>query len=149
MAFRFRYSAALFIAAISFWPISASADWQFTKWGMSPSQVIKASKGMATLSADGGIAPMPFASGNFTFTVRFSFDTDSKLSVVYVVLKSGGNYALLNALKEKYGQPDEVDGITTIWRTPRDEILFSAVDADSSDASIYYRSRSNTNTQGL
>jgi hypothetical protein len=35
------------ISAICLWPLGASANWQYTKWGMTPAQVQKASKNLA------------------------------------------------------------------------------------------------------
>jgi len=125
----------------------ARADWQFTKWGMSESQVIKASKHLAERAQDGTLS-MRYTTGKFAFNVEFVF-ADSKLNAVSLELHTGSNYSLLNALKEKYGQPDEQDGITTVWRTSRDEIDFSAVTGDGSDASVLYRPRVNPNTRGL
>ncbi len=105
---------------------------------------------MAVLGADGEIATMPYTTGAFSFQVDFGFDASGKLIAVDLKLLSGGtNGVLLVALKEKYGVPDEVSGITTIWRTRTDEIIFSAVTNDDSDALLWYRSRANVNTRGL
>jgi hypothetical protein len=139
---------ALLTALLLMAAAPANADWQFTKWGMSKKQVIRASGNLATPSADGTLS-MPYTAGKFTFSVEFDFDSGSKLDTVFLKLRSGTNYSLLDALKEKYGQPDEVDGITTVWRTSRDEIDFSAVEPDGSDATIYYRPRVNASTRGL
>ena len=65
-------------------PTSALADWQYTRWGMSPKEVIAASKGAATETTldqrkGGGtkgteaLLQAPYTSGKFQFRAMFNF----------------------------------------------------------------------------
>jgi hypothetical protein len=73
-----RMSLCLWIFIVS---ISAHADWQYTKWGMSPENIIAASKGVAVRvenpviarNGDRGLLTAPYATNNILFIVHFWF----------------------------------------------------------------------------
>ncbi len=94
---------------------------------------------------------MPYTSGKFVFDVSFGFGADAKLGKVFLQLRSGGNAYLLDALKDKYGQPNEVLGPGSVsWLTATDRIGFLAtLDEDKSDALLIYSPRVDTNNRGL
>jgi hypothetical protein len=80
---------------------AAKADWEYTKWGMTPQQVIAASKNVAkedstdlSPDSDGNVTKVvaPFKAGKFPFRAEFGFDAADKLSSVTLVLydKSAG-----------------------------------------------------------
>jgi hypothetical protein len=79
---------------------AAKADWEYTKWGMTPQQVVNASKNLARESSDlrpdgdGNITKLvaPYQSGKFSFEAQFGFDATDRLSSVTLVLndKSAG-----------------------------------------------------------
>lgn len=98
----------------------ASADWQFTKWGMSKDQVIKASRGKAS---DADVADleahnlanksataqlkMPYTTGPLSFTAYFLFSLDGQLVTVELDAVGGANaQAAFDAVGGKYGMPD-------------------------------------------
>jgi len=74
---------------------AAKADWEYTKWGMTPQQVISASKNLTRESSDlhpdsdGNITKLvaPYQSGRFSFEAQFGFDATDRLSSVTLVLK--------------------------------------------------------------
>jgi|SRR5712692_11509112 len=90
---------------------SATADWQYTKWGMTLEQVVAASKGTATansdrtLDAEGFKAKLvaPYQSEGFTFRAAFMFGPDNKLGVVQLGLQNGSCLKLIGALTNAYG----------------------------------------------
>lgn len=73
---------------------AAKADWEYTKWGMTPQQVVSASKNLAKEGtdlrpdSDGNVTKLiaPFQSGKFSFEAQFGFDAADKLSSVTLVL---------------------------------------------------------------
>ena len=73
---------------------TAKADWEYTKWGMTPQQVISASKNLAKAGSDlhpdsdGNVTKLvaPFQSGKFSFEAQFGFDAADRLSSVTLVL---------------------------------------------------------------
>jgi hypothetical protein len=105
------------------WPHPGSAQWQFTQWDQTPTQVVEASAGKAVaMPADevrrhrrtDGLVPklkMPWMSGRFRFTAFFYFSADQdRLGFVRLRLDgtgSGDGVDLVEALTLKYGQPVE------------------------------------------
>ena len=73
---------------------AAKADWEYTKWGMTPQQVVSASKNLAKEAtdlrpdSDGNVTKLvaPFQSGKFSFEAQFGFDAADRLSSVTLVL---------------------------------------------------------------
>ena len=73
---------------------AAKADWEYTKWGMTPQQVVSASKNLAKAGSDlhpdsdGNVTKLvaPFQSGKFSFEAQFGFDAADRLSSVTLVL---------------------------------------------------------------
>lgn len=102
----------------------AAADWQYAKWGMSPEQVVAASKGKAELFTDKErptvLARSTYELDDFKFTVQFAF-TQRKLSDVQ--LRANGvtcGLTLRQKLDETYGPPTtQSPGAleTTTWRS--------------------------------
>src|ERR1700683_2328497 len=79
---------------------AAKADWEYTKWGMTPGQVVNAAKNRTRKSSDlhpdsdGNVTKLvaPYQSGKFSFEAQFGFDAADRLSSVTLVLndKSAG-----------------------------------------------------------
>jgi hypothetical protein len=79
---------------------AAKADWEYTKWGMTPQQVVSVSKNLTRKSSDlhpdsdGNVTKLvaPYQSGKFSFEAQFGFDATDRLSSVTLVLndKSAG-----------------------------------------------------------
>ena len=109
------------------WPSSASAQWQYTEWGMNPEQVVAASNGeVARAPSDpqrewGGVdiaAEGTYRSGEYEFKSIFYFERNELVSV-HLELQStdlaGDAIALRHSLYGVYGEPfDETTGIMTI-----------------------------------
>jgi hypothetical protein len=73
---------------------AAKADWEYTKWGMTPAEVVNASRNQAKADSnlrpdsDGNVTKLtaPFKSAKYTFEAQFGFDAADKLSSVTLVL---------------------------------------------------------------
>ena len=88
------------LALVSCGASAAKADWEYTKWGMTPHQVVSASKNLTRESSDlhpdsdGNVTKLvaPYQSGKFSFEAQFGFDAADRLSSVTLVLndKSAG-----------------------------------------------------------
>jgi hypothetical protein len=73
---------------------AAKADWEYTRWGMTPQEVVSASKNLAKEGtdlrpdSDGNVTKLvaPFQSGKFSFEAQFGFDAADRLSSVTLVL---------------------------------------------------------------
>ena len=73
---------------------SAKADWEYTKWSMTPQEVLSASNNRAKEGtdlrpdSDGNVSKLvaPYKIGTFLFRADFGFDAADKLSSVTLVL---------------------------------------------------------------
>jgi hypothetical protein len=142
----------------------ASAHWQFTKWGMTPVQIVAASKGAAReLSADESAKQsvkdpywiaklgMPYKSGNYEFEAFFLFDASDRLACVHLKLSGSGVLPLEGDLRGKYGVPErDVDlqfGPVITWARNGDVITYMRLGEDY--ASIDYKPQQTENNRGL
>jgi hypothetical protein len=74
---------------------AAKADWEYTKWGMSPEQVASAAKNLTRASSDlrpdsdGNVTRLvaPYHDGKFSFEAQFGFNAADRLSSVTLVLE--------------------------------------------------------------
>lgn len=81
-------------AAKAAWEYTKKPDWEYTKWGMTPQQVVSASKNLATEASDlrpdsdGNVTKLvaPYQSGKFSFEAQFGFDATDRLASVTLVL---------------------------------------------------------------
>jgi hypothetical protein len=88
------------LALVSCGATAVKADWEYTKWGMTPGQVVSAAKNLTRKSSDlhpdsdGNVTKLvaPYQSGKFSFEAQFGFDAADRLSSVTLVLndKSAG-----------------------------------------------------------
>ena len=115
-------------AAKAAWEYTKKPDWEYTKWGMTPQQVVSASKNLATEASDlrpdsdGNVTKLiaPYQSGKFSFEAQFGFDATDRLASVTLVLNDksagmdmgadtnmdhGGCYDLLVSVNTAYGPP--------------------------------------------
>lgn len=155
---------AVFVVMAS---IESRADWQYTRWGMTPDQVLAASKGQLRrcdpLACKGQTSDTEAAqlfgdyqSGKFTFTAFIFFDKrSSKLSHVNIQLKTPEKAnELIGALRAKYGEPSSrnVTAIMTllVWRDQKDQISIMIIGSGpSAQASVYYQPRATDSNKGL
>jgi hypothetical protein len=148
-----------FVVSMSSMSFTASANWQYTQWGMSPEQVVAASRGSAHLEQDNG-ALLPYLSAsdkalllakgqiqidNFNFIVGFYFDVNRRtLNSVFLTLPkcatsdAGRLKELLNA---KYGDPrDRFYNLITKWVSPfAPDIISFTSGGNSNGCSIEYK----------
>ena len=134
-----RSTAWLTGVAILMFTSPVQADWQYTKWGMTPEQVVAASGGRAALlpaQQRPGIPPLETAAsgelqdGSLALRTTFLFNTDGGglACVFYGVTSSNGSDAFKASLVSRYGQPQRVSGLPAIglqtlsWKTAMDEI---------------------------
>lgn len=106
----------------------ACADWQYSRWGMTPDQVVAASKGAARLATDDERAQLDgprtgprrtLAIGNHTaagipLSVRFVFDGDRLVLVSAGVTRPADAEPLRQALLMQYGQPAFVSRVSVL-----------------------------------
>jgi len=70
------------------------SGWEYTRWGMTPQEVVSASKNLAipgtdlAPDGDGNVSKLvaPFQSGKFSFRVDFGFNSADRLASVTLVL---------------------------------------------------------------
>ncbi len=131
--FKTTFDEAFFIcssAAKAAWEYTKKPDWEYTKWGMTPQQVVSASKNLATEASDlrpdsdGNVTKLvaPYQSGKFSFEAQFGFDATDRLASVTLVLNDksagmdmdmgadtkmdqGACYDLLVSVNTAYGPP--------------------------------------------
>lgn len=122
-------------------PMSARADWEYTKWGMTPEQVAKASKGAAKVippakRRTGGAvesgATAAQSLGPVKMAVGFLFDakTHGLVCVISTVDDHSTNAQLESELLKRLGQPRKTSGDpgsmkSLEWVTPADEITLT------------------------
>jgi hypothetical protein len=129
--FKTTFDEAFFIcssAVKAAWEYTKKADWEYTKWGMTPQQVVSASKNLATEASDlrpdsdGNVTKLvaPYQSGKLSFEAQFGFDVTDRLASVTLVLNDksagmdmgadtnmdhGACYDLLVSVNTAYGPP--------------------------------------------
>ncbi|MCU1383194.1 MAG: hypothetical protein JWL71_1891 [Acidobacteria bacterium] len=118
---------------------AARADWQYTHWGMTPEQVVAASKGTAKLLPEKDRPRLPpfvtAAKGDYQdgplqlrATFLFNIATNGLTCVYYGVSNHVYDDAFKAALTKQYGPPKTTSGpaflgMTTLaWKTPTDQI---------------------------
>lgn len=112
-------------AALALLPLPALADWQYTRWGMTPDEVVAAAGGSAWLikpkksGAEEVIALGRHSAGDLDFNVTFRF-LDGQLNSVALFYDNNGVGGRLfrrdgqncntvrRALESQYGSPDSV-----------------------------------------
>lgn len=125
----------IFAAVVS----SARADWEYTKWGMTPEQVVSASKGAVTVlpAADRYkneedhweiAAQGSHKDGSLNLSVGFTFDTKAGGLKCVMYNAEGQAAALLKGtMIRRYGPPQKESSLfgsqTLEWTTP-DHIEF-------------------------
>ena len=106
------HRAAVIVVGLMFSSTAAHADWQYTKWGMTPDQIIEASKGQAErikpLTREyrlrGKWVRSSHEFNDLAFDVVFRFDVNSSgLNMIKLRLKDKNRCdSLVSALKAKH-----------------------------------------------
>jgi hypothetical protein len=124
---------------------AAQADWQYTKWGMNPAQVIRSAPPQAALRAPTppeasalaikGKAPSVVGyhyAGNLAFNVALYFsDANNGLSIVQLDMRNAKWPDILASLVDQYGPPLTGGGSPRLlWR---DRMRGNAIEALNMD----------------
>jgi len=136
----------------------AAADWSFTRWGMTPAQVVRASGGTARLHDvppnRGQVwiikAVGTVRSGDLVFDARYYFE-ENRLVDVSLILKQGTCRAMLAALQNKYGPPEARNPYLpfyTRWVSRRENVRVQA-DTSNPTCEVSYKSATDGNSTGL
>ena len=129
MSNRFLAKIIVTLAAVLF-AAPAAADWQYTRWGMTPQQVTAASRGVAktnpaevsdtgTHRSERALLAGPYSAARMSFRAVFYFgNADKKLSKVHLILQGGADCTDVRAeLMNLYGPPlSQAAGVVTRWR---------------------------------
>lgn len=149
------------VAALAVSVLPAAADWQYTRWGMTPEQVKEASNGAAQdnsdhkLDASGVNARLtaPYQGVSLPFTAVFLFGERDLLK--YVTLKPVGKIAcpvIVDALAANYGKPegeaDMVHATTMRWDDLNNDNLVVYLDLGHGDCTIQYSKLPPTSPDG-
>jgi hypothetical protein len=129
---------------------AAHADWQYTHWGMTPEQVVAASRGAAQVVPEKnrprGLPMLTAATGAYQdgpleLRVTFQFNTASNglACVSYGVNSHDNDDAFKAALVKRFGPPHKTSGggflgTTLSWTTPTDQIDATFSKSDSAFA---------------
>ncbi len=111
------------IAAVVGMASPSWADWQFTRWGMTPEQVEAASGGRAPMvppqvSEAGTVFNIgPYSSGDHSFTAKYSYKS-RRLSAITLEMNSSCG-SLKDDLKTRYGNPLADDSLRSMGETSR------------------------------
>lgn len=140
--------AALVCLALS---TRAQADWEYTKWGMTPAQVIAASRGAVHLiTPEHRLGPTRpdvetcaegrFVDGRLHLKVSFSFARHGTELVLvnYLVEDAAQNNLLRDRLVHIYGMPapsGDADMGSGIWRHAGHDVIDLSI-SDESPASV-------------
>lgn len=139
---------------------TAHADWQYTRWGMTPAEVAAASNGMVEVGTgdlkdayDGAQigATGTYAAGKFRFQASFYF-IGGKLADVHLRLVGGDPYALKASLLGVYGKPfSDVEGgfDVTTWHDQPKNNRVDLIMIDDGYTTLEYRPLLDDSAPGL
>lgn len=132
------------------WPVApARADWAYTNWGMSPAQVVAASKGEASAKSPPEkleemkmevAAQGTHSDGALKLRTAFEFDAGGGglRCVLYAPQSSAQDALLMQTLTRQYGQPAKSGPAGLFenytWKTASDEIILT-IEAKRSNVS--------------
>lgn len=141
----------------------ARADWQYTHWGMSVDEVVKASKGAAVPLESGDAQHVrpgvgaearlkaPYKAGEYQFRAFFYFDGAGKLTLVDVSSDDldpyGASRAIVAELRAKYGPPLRDRPGWIEWQDSGNAIEYR--DVNGKLPAITYRARVTEMNKGL
>ena len=150
--------SGLVLALICCCTSAAKADWEYTKWGMTPAQVASAAKNLTKASSDlqpdsdGNVTKLvaPYRRNKFSFEAQFGFNPADRLSSVTLVVKDktagmdmgpgmdmdqGKCHDLLASVKAMYGKPQSgrsahMQYIIETWqdRKNRNTVTYTVLD---------------------
>jgi len=149
---------------VVFLPLPVLADWQYTRWGMTPKEVIEAS-GQTTAKipnpkkysskAANALLSAPFTTGRFKFVVRFLFDKKlSRLVGVHLtVLDPKLCPNLEEAMFSKYGKPDAENKTSfaafSTWRVKEQNNSIAILTIGNNHCKLQYSPLIDKESEGL
>jgi hypothetical protein len=110
------HKAVAVMAALIVASTSVQADWEFTRWGMTVTEVERASR-FSAIRTGLGYGCMMQMQGPYTFLgvrfdlVRFCFDDDTLLESVDLLVKASAYDALDKTLRRAYGPSQPPRGV--------------------------------------
>lgn len=156
-----RFIVALSTFAFSLSPFPAYADWQWTRWGMTPEQVIRASRGSAQITSEQektsnrrtqhgrtvseALLKSSHQAGSLNLIAWFLFGLDGRLQCVALQARSlADTIRLENELRVTYGTPNRDNSIPLAslrsFQWNRDDII-TFYQADILNGEVLYCSR--------
>jgi hypothetical protein len=148
----------LFVVAIAAAAAPAEAHWQWTKWGMSPAQVIAASKGTVEHADPAADETMPYGvkeavgtydSNGRSMKASFWFKA-GKLSQIN--LSSGDQddcFSIRRDLGSLYGQPLSRSSMSTVWSDKAKGNRVQLVDWGAQGCDLVYAPLATSQSTGL
>ena len=136
-------------------------DWQYTRWGMTPAQVMAASAEAAHGNEDRGLDAagmkaelvVPYQGASLRFTAVFLFDAGDRLE--YVTLSPVGPVScpiVVQALSATYGRPegtaDMVHATTMRWDDIENDNLVVYADVGGGNCTVQYSKLPTTRPDG-
>lgn len=118
----------------------AQADWQYTKWGMTKSEIIAASKGEAREMRQGedflcnngrkviAVVQRKTLAGS-DFSVKFCAFADGRLSSIRLDSTTANTYQLKQTMISQYGQPVSMERGDFLWNDKKsgNTVIFSDI----------------------
>jgi hypothetical protein len=156
---------ALAVVGLSFGIISvAHADWQYTRWGMTEAEVVKASRGqaipnpqLARTSTEVELAKLtaPYTTGAYNFEARFMFNRSTdKLTGVRLNLSDASKcIPLYHELVAKYGKPLSESNTSGMrigkWQDRPSNMTIAILDIGQRTCEVMYGALVSANNKGL
>jgi hypothetical protein len=142
---------------------NALADWQYTRWGMTPAEVAKAPGGRAAPYVGAGentdteVAKLlaPYSAGEYAFTAYFMFSrTTDRLSSVRLNLADPGRcQSVYSDLLAKYGQAlkDSWSGALKVstWQDRPNNTRVQIVGIGQTSCTVIYSPLASESNKGL
>jgi len=137
---------------LSLSPAALWADWQYTRWGMKPEEVIQASGKIAIVEPNTtahstetatALLTAPYTTGRFNFDVKFLFNKKtSLLARVYLSLLDPNLCAELHgALYSRYGKPESQNSAimeSSNWRDVQNNNGIALIKIGNRSCSVQY-----------
>jgi hypothetical protein len=160
------FLTAVFFLCTAF---STHADWQYTKWGMTPEEVIAAAQKAgeeppkwitdeAEKNNYHALLKGAYHSGKYVFTAYFHFNDDTKRfeSFTLYLQDIEIGFSLFHDMVKLYGKPYTVDRtlasvgwIITKWHTTSDEIAYVDILTSNKGVRLHYAPRVTADNAGL
>ena len=153
--------AGLTIVGLAASTSSATANWQYTQWNMTPAEVKTASQGAAQDNSDRGLdAPnrkaqltAPYQGEATPFKAAFLFNEENELKdVALTPIKKSDCPFVLDLLRKHYGQPKEnsdlIHADVTRWDDFENSNLVVFLNLEKDGCTIQYSKLPNTHPDG-